>query len=203
MTLVFFCHNQKNVDAYRRVLDGQGGNLKLQFVCDDVRDVLRAWQPDVLVSPANSHGFMDGGIDNVYRAIFPEVETRVKNAIALLGIRSERGDPVLPVGSAILVETGPTEHGPLHTQVLACVPTMYVPSVVRDSRQVYDAMSGFLHIVRPGIVYAVPCLGTGVGGLDPTRSAQEVARALADHPRQRDVLFHTATMYVTGTGTGK
>ncbi|HWA83633.1 MAG TPA: hypothetical protein VG820_09380 [Fimbriimonadaceae bacterium] len=42
---------------------------------------------DAYVSPANSFGIMDGGIDIVLRDRFPLVESRVQDAIALTGAR--------------------------------------------------------------------------------------------------------------------
>ena len=54
-----------------------------------------------VVSPANSHGFMDGGIDAVYRVFFgPEVERRVQDAV------SRRPEGHLPVGASLVVRTG-------------------------------------------------------------------------------------------------
>lgn len=54
---------------------------------------------DAYVSPANSFGIMDGGIDIALAARFPLVESRVQDAIAL------RGEP-LPVGHCLVVDTG-------------------------------------------------------------------------------------------------
>lgn len=198
MELLFFCHNEKNIDAYRNVLSAiESEKVHIRLVVDDVRNILRDYEPDVLVSPANSHGYMDGGIDNVYRAIFPYVESNVKKAIASLGILSERGDPVLPVGSAMLVETGPTAYGPIHTRVLACVPTMFYPSVVRNVNQVYDAMFALLQLTQPGLVYAIPCLGTGVGSLDPALSAQEVRNAIMDWLNDKPANNHGPALYLS------
>jgi hypothetical protein len=36
----------------------------------------------ILVSPANSHGWMDGCIDKIYVDVFPDIESRVKRRIA-------------------------------------------------------------------------------------------------------------------------
>jgi hypothetical protein len=54
-----------------------------------------------LVSPANSYGYMNGGIDLAYRAFFGiEIEHAVQTKI------TQVAGPYLPVGQAILVETG-------------------------------------------------------------------------------------------------
>src|SRR5436190_24340994 len=54
-----------------------------------------------VVSPANSYGFMDGGIDAVYRDFFgPRVEQTVQEPIA------RRPERQLPVGASLVVRTG-------------------------------------------------------------------------------------------------
>ncbi|MBC8143190.1 MAG: Appr-1-p processing protein, partial [Armatimonadetes bacterium] len=56
---------------------------------------------DAVVSPANSFGFMDGGIDLLYSRHFGwEIETRVQSAI------TARHHGELLVGAADIVETG-------------------------------------------------------------------------------------------------
>ena len=55
---------------------------------------------DAVVSPANSFGFMDGGMDAVYRRYFgAEIQERVQQVIR------ERPHGELVVGSADVVET--------------------------------------------------------------------------------------------------
>lgn len=54
-----------------------------------------------IVSPANSHGFMDGGIDLHYRNFFgSQIERTVQSAI------QRRPEGLLPVGAALVVGTG-------------------------------------------------------------------------------------------------
>jgi O-acetyl-ADP-ribose deacetylase (regulator of RNase III) len=88
---------------------------------------------DAVVSPANSYGFMDGGIDAMYMDHFgPEIQLRVRRQIS----EHHVGEPV--VGAAAIVETG-------HSSIpfLIAAPTMRVPMVLRDSANVYLAgMSG-------------------------------------------------------------
>src|SRR5580704_13695059 len=70
-----------------------------------------------LVSPANSYGYMNGGIDLAYRTFFGiEIERAVQTKI------TQEVGPYLPVGQAILVETG-------HARIpyLISAPTMFLP----------------------------------------------------------------------------
>ena len=55
---------------------------------------------DAYVSPANSFGIMDGGIDALFSARFPHVEGRVQTAISTLG-------RPLAVGECVIVEVCP------------------------------------------------------------------------------------------------
>lgn len=59
---------------------------------------------DVIVSPANSFGFMDGGVDAIYLSRFgPDIRDRVRQAIA------DRHHGELLIGAADIVETGDTQ----------------------------------------------------------------------------------------------
>src|SRR5690348_1808703 len=63
-------------------------------------DILKAAHT-ALVSPANSYGYMNGGIDLAYRHFFGiQIEHTVQRRI------QEVAGAYLPVGQAVLVETG-------------------------------------------------------------------------------------------------
>src|SRR5260370_6767409 len=72
---------------------------------------------DAVVSPANSYGFMDGGIDAIYIGYFgSDVQTRLRRQI----LDHHHGE--LIVGQADVIETG-------HERIpfLIAAPTMRVP----------------------------------------------------------------------------
>jgi O-acetyl-ADP-ribose deacetylase (regulator of RNase III) len=126
-----------------------------------------------VVSPANSYGVMDGGIDAAYRAFFgAEIERRVQAAI---GCRPEGH---LPVGASLVVPTG-------HPCVLFLIvaPTMVMPEMV-ESRNCYRAMRAVLRIAgkHPEVGRDVYCpgLATGVGGVPADLAAREMAQAYID-----------------------
>lgn len=128
-----------------------------------------------LVSPANSYGHMDGGIDEEYIEYFgSEVQQRVYGAIA----RLPHG--LLPVGSGLLVHTG-DERIP-H---LIVAPTMVLPEPV-PAVHAYQAMSAVLRVVErhAGLIGDVFCpgLATGVGQVPFEDAAREMA--LAYHRRR-------------------
>src|SRR5689334_20182067 len=86
-----------------------------------------------IVSPANSYGEMGGGVDLVYRSHFGrDIERRVQAKI-----RETFGN-YLPVGEALLVETGSTV-----IPHLIAAPTMFLPEPT-TAENVYLAMSAAL-----------------------------------------------------------
>ena len=83
-----------------------------------------------IVSPANSFGYMDGGLDLKYSQHFGwELEARVRDELE----KNYYGE--LPVGNAIIVETkNPT------IPYLISAPTMRVPSDVSNTVNAYLAV---------------------------------------------------------------
>jgi O-acetyl-ADP-ribose deacetylase (regulator of RNase III) len=166
------------------------------ILCDVLPDLVRAWQrafaaypevevqrgdlleveADAYVSPANSYGIMDGGIDAVLSTRFPHVEARVQAAIAA-------GGRLLPVGHALVVETGD-----LDVPYLICAPTMEVPSRVGHTSNAFRAMLALLSAVEQFNAenedaissIAIPGLCTGVGDMEPEVAALQMAQAYAE-----------------------
>jgi O-acetyl-ADP-ribose deacetylase (regulator of RNase III) len=138
---------------------------------------------DAVVSPANSFGWMRGGIDGVYSRWLPGIEDRVRAAIA-----SSFGDE-LPVGSALIVATGVPQPG-----WLISAPTMRTPGtrLSADGAAAGAAARAALRAWRDTTLpdgraardvigsLALPGLGTGVGGLAPSVCADRVAEALGE-----------------------
>lgn len=131
---------------------------------------------DAIISPANSFGFMDGGIDLVYSQWFGwHVESRVRARIL------DTFDGELPVGQATIVAT---DHDAI--PYLICAPTMRVPMEVTRRVHAYLAFRAALRAVKahnrigaqpPIRTLLCPGLGTGVGCLDPTLCALQMRRA--------------------------
>lgn len=127
---------------------------------------------DAIVSPANSFGFMDGGIDLAYSRFFGwELQERLQDRIR------ERHAGELPVGTAEAVST-------LHDQIptLICAPTMRVPGEISETVNVYLACRAALLAARAENVQSLlsPALGTGVGGMPYGRAAKQMYAAYAE-----------------------
>jgi O-acetyl-ADP-ribose deacetylase (regulator of RNase III) len=150
----------------RRAFAGVG-----DVVCSE-GDILVAAR-NALVSPANSYGFMDGGIDAAYSAFFgPQLQATVQEAI------SRRPEGHLPVGASLAVRTG---HGRIRFLIVA--PTMHTPEEV-PSDNCYRAMRAVLRLVETDAELArevfCPGLATGVGRVPPADAAQQMFQAYSD-----------------------
>lgn len=141
---------------------------------------------DAIVSPANSFGFMDGGIDALYARHFgSDFQRRVRSLIQT----KHHGE--LPVGMADIVET---DNLKIPHVILA--PTMRVPMVLQDSANPYLAARAVFLLVLHGTkeagantsrrldeivrTLAIPGLGTGVGQIGVSTCAQQVRTAIKD-----------------------
>lgn len=160
--------------------------------CGDVADVtihhgsILDLQVDAVVSPANSFGFMDGGIDHLYSHYFGwHVQDRLQQIIR------DRHHGELIVGSADIVETDNSQ-----IPFLIAAPTMRVPMILTDTVHPYLAARAVFLLIRHGTFstghlagekiadaiksVAFPGLGTGVGRVDVHICAHQV-RAAIEH----------------------
>jgi hypothetical protein len=97
---------------------------------------------DAVVSPANSFGFMDGGIDLLYSGHFGwEVQDRLQELIR------DRHHGELLVGAAEIVEMDSPR-----IPFLIAAPTMRVPMILRETVNPYLAARAALPLIRHGIV---------------------------------------------------
>jgi O-acetyl-ADP-ribose deacetylase (regulator of RNase III) len=154
--------------AWRKAFDDAPGVVVVEG------DILEG-QCDAVVSPANSFGYMDGGIDLAYRRYFGlELQSRVQAKI-----KSEfRGE--LPVGQAMVVPTG---HGTV--PYLVAAPTMRIPDKIGDTVNVYLAFRAALlavlaHNDRSATSIKslrTPALGTGIGSMPLGRAAHQMHAA--------------------------
>jgi O-acetyl-ADP-ribose deacetylase (regulator of RNase III) len=130
---------------------------------------------DAIVSPANSFGFMDGGIDAVYTyQLGPQVQERLRERLG----RDFGGE--LPVGHAVIVPTGRPE-------IPWCIsaPTMRIPGIVADTPNAYLAFRAALTVVlthnrgkqQPIRSILCPGLATAVGRMPVARCARQMRAA--------------------------
>ena len=148
--------------------------------CEDVIiycDDFFAAPTDCVVSPANSFGFMDGGLDGVItKRLGPQTQKNVQDHIKKTDMKE------LLVGQAILVETGDVD-------IPYCIsaPTMRVPMILAHTPNVYLAAKAIFselkwaclrnHQIR---TITISGLGTGVGQVPFEVCANQMKMAYDD-----------------------
>lgn len=147
---------------------------------------------DALVSPANSFGFMDGGIDAQYLNRFGRsLQATLRSVIA------EHHAGELVVGQADIVPTGAER-----PRWLVAAPTMRVPMILDETVNPYLAARAALLLVSRGMfahgphrgeriaahvqTLAFPGMGTGVGRVPYDVCAHRMRAAIDE------VLIHPA-----------
>jgi O-acetyl-ADP-ribose deacetylase (regulator of RNase III) len=129
---------------------------------------------DCIVSPANSFGLMDGGIDLAYVQFFGEALQRVVRSSIDMRYRGEQ-----PVGTSLIVPI------PERACFLAHTPTMRVPMCIHGTDAVYVAMRAvLLEVIEHNLecypaIKSVMCpgLGTGAGGVPADVAAKHMRLA--------------------------
>jgi O-acetyl-ADP-ribose deacetylase (regulator of RNase III) len=161
-----FCEDLPNVEIYH------GSILDLSV--------------DAVVSPANSYGFMDGGIDLLYSHRFG---WHVQESLQKIIKQKHHGE--LLIGQAEIVET---DNLPIPFVIAA--PTMRVPMILKDTVNPYLAARALFLLIKHGTFFdgnykgepinkfvqsvAFPGLATGVGRVGFNTCARQVQRAIED-----------------------
>ena len=163
--------------AWRRLF---AGAANVQVLDADIVDV----DCDAVVSPANSFGFMDGGLDYALSERFGwALQDALQEAIRALPEKE------LLVGKALVIETHDER-----TPYLISAPTMRVPMNhgISTSVNAYLAMKAILIAAKshPDIsTVAIPGLCTGVGGMRPDIAAKQMYMAYEEIELERSPSF--------------
>jgi len=175
MNYIFVDLNEEITNAWKKVFKG------IEQV-EVVQGSIFSLTADAIVSPANSYGYMNGGIDfAISKTLGWHIEKRLQEKI-----RSKYHGELL-VGQADIVETD-------HKQFpyLISAPTMRHPMTIHRTPNVYLAMRAILLLHAYGRFeegekinqrvhsIAIPGLGTGVGQVDPMTCARQMRIAWED-----------------------
>jgi len=166
MTLHFIDDNAEVADALQFAFRA---HPEVEVMAGDLLKLAR----NCVVSPANAHGFMDGGIDRAIVTFFgPAIEPQVRDAIVC------RSEERLPVGSSLVVRTG---HAVIPFLLVAT--TMESPEMV-EAVNACRAMKAILRLASSneeiGRDVFCPGLCTGVGHVPPSEAAEQMVRAYQD-----------------------
>ncbi len=132
---------------------------------------------DIIVSPANSFGFMNGGIDYAYSMFFDKGEDTIQGRVQEL-IKRDFGGELL-IGQALKVYTD----NPMFP-ILVAAPTMRLPMKITDPADVFLATRAALRIAvnvqsttSKSITILIPGMGTGAGMIPPDFCADHMRKA--------------------------
>lgn len=180
MEFYFVDINEKLTNAWGKVFKGiDNVTVKNQSIFD--------LSCDAIISPANSFGFMNGGIDfSISKNLGWHIEKRLQEKIR------EEFYGELIVGQATIVETD-------HEQFpfLISAPTMRTPMTIDRSPNIYLATKAILTLLFHGEfedgtpikqriqTIAIPGLGTGVGQVLPLVCARQMRIAWEDVVNQK------------------
>ncbi|MDB4821609.1 macro domain-containing protein [Candidatus Pseudothioglobus singularis] len=131
---------------------------------------------DAIVSPANSFGIMDGGLD---LAIRNELGFQVETDIQKVILNKYHGE--MPIGSAEIISTSHDR-----CSYIITAPTMRIPENVAFTLNAYIAFRAILIAInsfnesgtkKPIKSLICSGLGTGIGSMEPVRCAAQMRAA--------------------------
>ena len=167
-------------------IDKEFNNLATSSGYDAYFMKIEDWVPSkktYYMSPANSLGFMDGGIDlALSRQVMPGIELTVKKAIQNYGKLSRIDRKYLPIGSSIIICYDEIKN-------LVVSPTMLLPQDINNTDNVYWSVMACLHNVIINkkenldlIDIILTSAGCGFGKLTAKDSFDQTLKAIKDFP---------------------
>ena len=160
--------DEKIVNAWKTIFSD---NDKIRISCGDIFDL----KADAIISPANSFGFMDGGIDLAYSEYFGwDLEKILQHKI------QDTFYGEIPVGIATIINTGNE-----NIKYLISAPTMRVPMDVSNTVNAYLAFRASLIEIKKfnennkEKITSILCpgLGTLTGRISPENCAIQMKYA--------------------------
>lgn len=166
MNIIFFDINKEFIDEAKRL-----AKYGIQSMLIDVKQLIDSIEIDMIVSPANSFGYMNGGIDKIYTELFSGIQTTVQNKINELGFISNLGKKYLPIGSAITVKTNNKK-----CEYLISAPTMYLPGSIQQTNNIIFCFMAILNIANKNKNKKIACpgLGTNIGCLKAKEAIDQI-----------------------------
>jgi O-acetyl-ADP-ribose deacetylase (regulator of RNase III) len=162
--------NKQMCEAWEREFSNSNRNHDVITHCGDFFSL----PTDCIISPANSFGFMDGGLDFVIsNKLGWNIQAKLKQVI-----REKYLGEIL-VGQAELIETDNKE-----IPFLISAPTMRVPLILTDTVNVYLASKAIFSLLKKEKdkinSVTISGLGTGVGKLPFDICAKQMYQAYND-----------------------
>lgn len=161
--------NQVLCDRWKSTFNGYDD---VHVSCGNIFDPGPHMQADAVVSPANSFGFMDGGIDLVYTKYFgQEMQENLRKCII------QYGGEIL-VGNALVMGIPNSKN----IKYLISAPTMRVPEDVSNTINAYLAFKAALKVAKDLGLNSILCpgLATTTGKMTPNKAVYQMYCAYID-----------------------
>lgn len=173
--IIFFDIDKNNIKTYQKIL--QPISINFQFWNIDFVNLIDCTKIDIVISPSNSFLSMSGGIDKTYADLFPGIEEKLRNK--LINKKYEKSQIkykgtkyILPIVKILIAKTNNSR-----CQFIMSSPTMIMPRDISKTNNVYECMKAILKkliSIDVPIIIACPCLGTGIGNMNPEESARQI-----------------------------
>ena len=201
--IVFVDRQQKWNKTCKRVQNNMNYKFKnrLSYMRGDIREIRASYNDSenyAFVSPANSFGWMDGGIDMVYTNMFNGVGEAVREVInaqspymctnehdfVTYRTKSDK-NRMIPVGSGLIVPIPNKQN-----VYMISVPTMVVPRDVKSSQNAYYATLAAMRVLdkynktkkdkdKIRCIY-IPGMATGCGKMPFPQAIRQMMTAIKD-----------------------
>jgi hypothetical protein len=187
--IYFVSKNKKWCSKMREVFEKEISNKEVCIHCMMIQDFVKEHGKDktVYVSPTNSLGRMEGGIDLIMsRQIFPNIHRKLARLIKLLKIVGKTGQYILPIGSAIFFPDHKNKSG------LITTPVMYNSSSIGHTENVYISILTTLILFQKINIYrkkeenhtfqdlVITSHGCGNGAMHEDDSVRQIRTAYDD-----------------------
>lgn len=184
--ITFIDRNEKNLKALENSFGNVNKNIFSFIRGDFVQSIQADSSINCIVSPANSFGLMDGGLDwYINRYLFPLDRLEISEYVKQKIIQEYSGEQ--PVGTCLLVYAKAVDD---RNFILAHTPTMRVPKDVSNTDNAYLAFKALLNSVNnynkvtgnknPIRNIACSSFCTGVGDMPHDRAGKQM-RLAYDH----------------------
>lgn len=190
--IYFVSKNKKWCAKMREVFEKEVWEKEVSIHCMLIQDFEKQYGKEkiIYVSPTNSLGRMEGGIDLIMsRQIFPNVNRKLARIIKLLGIVGLTGQYILPIGSSLFFPEQKTSGG------LITTPVMYNSSSIGHTENVYISILTTLILFQKINLYrkkteglqfqhlVITSHGCGNGAMNEDDSVMQIRKAYDDFIR--------------------
>jgi O-acetyl-ADP-ribose deacetylase (regulator of RNase III) len=154
--------------------------------CDDIQKF--PIENTAFICPCNEFGVMNAGIAKIYNEeMFEKIECAVKQKIKSLGIQTALGRFRLPIGSALIITAIPETNS-----FIIITPIMFTNQNVSNTNNAYYAFMATLCLLKKynnDTIHRLVCPGlcTGIGGMCPKVSAQQIYQAISDFKNYQNI----------------